>query len=356
MSVVQSEDTIPTGNLTLDNYATLLSNRLYLSAILRSFIVGVASGVIVVVLAYPLAYFLVRTTSRWKNLLIALSLAPLLASVIVRTYGWWVVLNREGALNVALRSLGAIDQPLIMLPSTSAIVIGLAHALLPYGVLTIMASLNGLNPNLERAAMSLGAGRVRTFLAVTLPLTAPGIARRLSAHLRDRDERVCHARDPRRPDHRGDGDDDPPLHARAARLVARFGDGRHPAGQRDDPAAAHQRPRQPAARIVTGRTALVRFEARGRLHLPVHAGPDPDHRVGGVQSGQSLVLPATRLFVAVVGGGVRAAVAAAAAVQPGTRDADRTDLRCRRRAAGLCLPALSNSPARRWCARSRSDR
>ena len=118
MSVVQSEDTIPTGNLTLDNYATLLSNRLYLSAILRSFIVGIASGVIVVLLAYPLAYFLVRTTSRWKNLLIALSLAPLLASVIVRTYGWWVVLNREGALNVALRSLGVIDQPLIMLPST----------------------------------------------------------------------------------------------------------------------------------------------------------------------------------------------------------------------------------------------
>jgi putative spermidine/putrescine transport system permease protein len=176
MSVVQSEDAIPTGNLTLDNYATLFSHRLYIGAILRSFIVGIASGAIVVLLAYPLAYFLVRTTSRWKNLLIALSLAPLLASVIVRTYGWWVVLNREGALNVALRSLGVIDQPLIMLPSTLAIIIGLAHALLPYGVLTIMASLNGLNPNLERAAMGLGAGRTRTFLAVTLPLTAQGVA------------------------------------------------------------------------------------------------------------------------------------------------------------------------------------
>jgi putative spermidine/putrescine transport system permease protein len=176
MSVLRSEDTIPTDELTLDNYATLLSNRLYLSAILRSVYVGVASGVIVVLLAYPLAYFLVRTTSRWKTLLIALSLAPLLASVIVRTYGWWVVLNREGALNVAFRSFGVIDQPLIMLPSTLAIIVGLAHALLPYGVLTIMASLNGLNPSLERAAMSLGAGRTRTFLAVTLPLSAPGIA------------------------------------------------------------------------------------------------------------------------------------------------------------------------------------
>jgi putative spermidine/putrescine transport system permease protein len=176
MSLIQSEDTIPTGTLTLDNFATLLSNRLYLTAILRSFLVGIASGAIVVLLAYPLAYFLVRTTSRWKHLLIALSLAPLLASVIVRTYGWWVVLNREGALNVGLRSLGIIDQPLILLPSTFAIIVGLAHALLPYGVLTIMASLNSLNPSLERAAMSLGAGRTRTFLAVTLPMTAPGIA------------------------------------------------------------------------------------------------------------------------------------------------------------------------------------
>jgi len=75
MSIVQSEDTIPTGNLTFDNFTTLLSNRLYLNAILRSVFVGIATGAIVVVLAYPLAYFLVRTASRWKNLLIALSLA-----------------------------------------------------------------------------------------------------------------------------------------------------------------------------------------------------------------------------------------------------------------------------------------
>lgn len=176
MSVVRSEDSLPTGSLTFDNFATLLSTRLYVNAILRSFLVGVSAGALVVLLAYPLAYFLVRTTSRWKNLLIAASLVPLLASVIVRTYGWWVVLNREGALNTALRSLGIIDQPLIMLPSTPAIIVGLAHALLPYGVLTIMASLNGLNPSLERAAMSLGANRTRCFLAVTLPLSAPGIA------------------------------------------------------------------------------------------------------------------------------------------------------------------------------------
>jgi putative spermidine/putrescine transport system permease protein len=171
----ESDGMGPVGGWTLENFHTLLTRPLYYRAILRSFLVGTAVGALVIVLSYPLAYFLVRTTSRWRNLLIAVSLAPLLASVIVRTYGWWVVLNREGAVNTFLKSVGLINEPLVLIPSTPAIIIGLAHALLPYGVLTIIASLNGLNPNLERAAMSLGANRFRTFLSVTLPLTLPGI-------------------------------------------------------------------------------------------------------------------------------------------------------------------------------------
>lgn len=172
---LESDGMVPIGGFTLENFHILLSRPLYYRAILRSFVVGTAVGALVIVLSYPLAYFLVRTTSKWRNLLIAVSLAPLLASVIVRTYGWWVVLNREGAINSLLKTVGAIDQPLPLIPSTLAIIVGLAHALLPYGVLTIIASLNGLNPNLERAAMSLGANRFRTFLHVTLPLTLPGI-------------------------------------------------------------------------------------------------------------------------------------------------------------------------------------
>jgi putative spermidine/putrescine transport system permease protein len=174
-SLRESDGVVMTDVWTTANFTDLLSRPLYQGAILRTFLIGIAVGLVVVVLAYPMAYFLVRTTSRWRGLLIALSLSPLLASVIVRTYGWWVVFNREGALNTALLSLGVIDQPLVMLPSSMAIIVGLSHALLPYGVLTIMASLNGLNPNLEKAAMGLGAGRARTFFSVTLPLTLPGI-------------------------------------------------------------------------------------------------------------------------------------------------------------------------------------
>ena len=165
-----------TGGLTLDNYRIVLGHRVYAGAILRTFVVGMGVGALVIAASYPLAYFLTRTTSRWKGTLIALSLSPLLASVIVRTYGWYVILNREGALNSLLLNTGLAAAPVQFLPSTGAIIIGLAHALLPYGVLSIMSSLNTLNPNLERAAMSLGANRFRTFLAVTLPLTLPGVA------------------------------------------------------------------------------------------------------------------------------------------------------------------------------------
>jgi putative spermidine/putrescine transport system permease protein len=175
-SFLLSESQVLTNQLTFENYRILLTRPLYLRIILRTFTIGLSVGALVVVLSYPLAFFLARTTSRWKELLIALSLTPLLASVVVRTYGWWVILNRDGALNNLLRALHLVDQPLPLMPSTGAIIIGLTHSLLPYGVLTILTALNSVNPRLEQAAMSLGANRRRTFVAITLPLSLAGVA------------------------------------------------------------------------------------------------------------------------------------------------------------------------------------
>ena len=174
-SFLKSEAQQLTDELTLENYQFLFTRPLYIWAFIRTFIVGVSVGLIDVVLGYPLAYFLVRTKSRWKGILIALALAPLLASVVVRTYGWYIILNRFGVANDVLLSLGITEQRIAFMPSTGAIIIGLAHALLPYTVLTIMGALQGINPNLELAAMSLGASRTRTFFHVVLPLSLPGI-------------------------------------------------------------------------------------------------------------------------------------------------------------------------------------
>jgi putative spermidine/putrescine transport system permease protein len=175
-SFLRSEAQQLTDELTLENYTFLFTKPLYIGAFVRTFVVGACVGLLVVLLGYPLAYFLVRTRSRWKGLLIALALAPLLASVVVRTYGWYIILNRFGVANDLLLGMGLITERIAFMPSTGAIIVGLAHALLPYGVLTIMGSLNGINPNLELAAMSLGASRTRTFFSVLLPLSLPGIA------------------------------------------------------------------------------------------------------------------------------------------------------------------------------------
>ena len=175
-SAFKSESQVMTHDLTLENYAFIFSKPLYLRAILRTFWIGGAVGGLVVLLGYPVAFFLTRSSSRWKGWLIAMILAPLMASVVVRTYGWWVLLNREGAINAALLGTHIIGEPLTLLPSSGAIVVGLTHALLPYGVLTLLGALSGLNPNVERAAMSLGASRLRIFLEVTLPLSWGGIA------------------------------------------------------------------------------------------------------------------------------------------------------------------------------------
>ena len=174
-SFLKSEAQQLTAEPTLDNYRFLFTRPAYLQVFARTFIMGFAVGLIDVMLGFPVAYFLVRTKSRWKGMLIALSLAPLLASVVVRTYGWYIILNRFGFANDMLLGIGIIDERIAFMPSTGAIVIGLAHALLPYMVLTIMGSLNGINPNLESAAMSLGASRIRTFRHVVLPLALPGV-------------------------------------------------------------------------------------------------------------------------------------------------------------------------------------
>jgi putative spermidine/putrescine transport system permease protein len=176
VSFLKTEAQVLTNELTLGNYVEFFTEPLYVSILWRTLWIGVVVGLLVVILAYPLAYFLTRTTSRWQGLLIALCLSPLLASVVVRTYGWFVILHRRGVVNESLMALGIIDEPLRLLPSSLAIVIGLTHVLMPYGVLTIMSSLQGINPSLERAAMNLGASRTQTFFRVLLPLSLPGLA------------------------------------------------------------------------------------------------------------------------------------------------------------------------------------
>src|ERR1044071_6916929 len=118
-SFLKSEAQQLTSELTLENYWFLFSKPLYLWAFIRTFIVGVSVGLIDVALGFPLAYFLVRPRTRWKGVLIALALAPLLASVVVRTYGWYIILNRFGVANDLLLALGLTSERLALIDRKS---------------------------------------------------------------------------------------------------------------------------------------------------------------------------------------------------------------------------------------------
>jgi putative spermidine/putrescine transport system permease protein len=126
-------------------------------------------------LGYPLAYFLARTKSAWRGVLMFFVIAPLMTGVIVRTYGWIVLLGREGAVNKVLMFLGLTGDPLQILGSETAVLIALVHILMPYMVFPLFSSLASQDPDVERAASTLGAGRLRTFIEVTLPLSKAGI-------------------------------------------------------------------------------------------------------------------------------------------------------------------------------------
>jgi spermidine/putrescine transport system permease protein len=126
-------------------------------------------------LGYPAAYFIARSTGN-KMVLLVLLMLPFWISYIIRTMSWINILGVSGALNSALIWLGLINEPIQMLYNETTVILGLTHFLLPFMVLNIFVSLDGIDTNLEDAASSLGATRWQGFLQVTLPLSLPGLA------------------------------------------------------------------------------------------------------------------------------------------------------------------------------------
>jgi putative spermidine/putrescine transport system permease protein len=124
---------------------------------------------------FILAVYIWRAKPRVKNILILIALSPLLVSVVARTYGWVVVLGDRGVLNSVLKMFGA-EEPIRIMYSHGAVIIGLVHVLLPFMVVSILAALERVNPALVEAAQTLGANRARVLSRIVLPLSLPGIA------------------------------------------------------------------------------------------------------------------------------------------------------------------------------------
>ena len=167
----------PGGGWTIANYTAVLSDAYYWRTLLNTLLISLWVTVVCFVFGYPLAYYTIfHVRSPWtRRAIYVLLVTPLFTSNIVRAFGWIVILGRRGIVNSSLIGIGLIDTPLDILYSKLSIVIGLSYILLPVMVLSICSVLQGVDRSLIEAARDLGARPSRAFLAVTFPLSLPGV-------------------------------------------------------------------------------------------------------------------------------------------------------------------------------------
>jgi putative spermidine/putrescine transport system permease protein len=163
------------GGFTLANFADLLK-PLYARVFVDTVWICFLTAVITLLVGYPLAYALVHVRNRFaKSFILITVITPLFLGEVVRTYAWIIVLGNSGFINSMLLKLGLIAQPIQFMFTTFGVVVALVHVTMPVMVIILAAALSHIDRNYLRAAESLGAGPIRAFATVTLPLSMPGI-------------------------------------------------------------------------------------------------------------------------------------------------------------------------------------
>ncbi|MDZ5699599.1 ABC transporter permease subunit [Chelativorans sp. M5D2P16] len=161
--------------LSLENYLWLAGDPLYVNAYLSSLFIAGVSTFLTLLVGYPLAYGMARAPENLRPVLLMLVILPFWTSFLIRVYAWIGILKPEGLLNQFLLFLGVIDEPLIILNTTTAIYIGIVYSYLPFMVLPLYASLEKMDYSLIEAAEDLGCTPLSAFWKITFPLSRAGI-------------------------------------------------------------------------------------------------------------------------------------------------------------------------------------
>jgi putative spermidine/putrescine transport system permease protein len=156
-------------------YVKFLTDRFNMAVLGQTLWLGLLATAMALLIGYPLAYLYMVAPAAVQRVLMLVIVLPLLTSAVVRTFAWVVILGRQGIVNSMLAAIGLIDAPVRLLYTPSAVVVALAQIQLPLMVLPVITALGNIDPNLRHASHALGAGRWRTFIEVTLPLSAPGL-------------------------------------------------------------------------------------------------------------------------------------------------------------------------------------
>jgi putative spermidine/putrescine transport system permease protein len=163
------------GGFTPDNFTDLLK-PLYAQVFFDTVKICFLTALSTLIVGYPLAYALVRTPNAFlKSALLVIVVTPLFLGEVVRTYSWIIVLGNNGFLNAVLMGLGLVKTPVQFMFTTFGVVVALVHVTLPVMVIMLAAGLSHIDRDYQKAAESLGAGPIRVFLTITLPLSMPGV-------------------------------------------------------------------------------------------------------------------------------------------------------------------------------------
>ncbi|GAB1716764.1 MAG: binding-protein-dependent transport systems inner membrane component [Nitrobacter sp.] len=161
--------------LSLENFALLASDHIYLLSYLRSVVVASTSTAILLAVGYPMAYGMSRLPARWQPIAMVLVIVPFWTSFLIRVYAWINILQHDGILNKTLLALHLVSAPVVWLSTDTAMYLGIVYSYLPFMILPLYATLAKIDPALLEASSDLGASRLATFWLVTLPLSLPGV-------------------------------------------------------------------------------------------------------------------------------------------------------------------------------------
>ncbi len=161
--------------LHLSNYGYLIDDDLYILAYWSSIKVAFFSTLIALLIAYPMAYYIARTTERRRGVLLMLIILPFWTSFLLRVYAWIGILKTNGIINNVLMSLGITSEPIVMMQTNFAVYVGIVYTYLPFMILPLFTNLVKLDNSLLEASADLGASPITTFFKVTLPLSMPGM-------------------------------------------------------------------------------------------------------------------------------------------------------------------------------------
>jgi putative spermidine/putrescine transport system permease protein len=160
---------------TLENYVRFLTEPYFHGVMLNTLYVALCSTVLALLISFPLSYFLARTTSRFKSLLVICVIFPLLVGNVVRAAGWIALFGSQGLVNVTLMRLGLISKPLEILNTDAAVIIGTVSVVMPLMVLSLQSAFENVDFSVMDAALNLGASRTQAMRRVFLPIVMPGV-------------------------------------------------------------------------------------------------------------------------------------------------------------------------------------